>query len=292
MQHIQKIILNFIFKTLSYLPLTWLQYLGGCVGILAMKLSKRAGNRIKTNLLATGMCNESDVDSMARDVAAEFGKTLFESACIAWQHSKEKITKLVLEAKNFDLVMQAASSNRPVVFLTPHIGNFEIAVKHFVTTNTKKLTILYKPDKNKVFNQIMLEGRRESNLNPVPTNRHGVASLMKALKANESIGILPDSVASGGDGVWVDFFGKKVFATTLAAKMVNYPDAVVFVVASYRVKGGFIADYQPYTPKSTDIKEIVQDLYKKFEKMILLAPTQYYWSYDRFRVPKHSPEIK
>src|SRR3990167_4340872 len=110
MQYLQKIILNFIFKTLSYLPLTSLQYIGGKVGILAMKLSKRAGNRIKSNLLATGMCNESEVDSMARDVAAEFGKTLFESTCIAWQHSKKKIAKLVLEAKNFDLVLQAASS--------------------------------------------------------------------------------------------------------------------------------------------------------------------------------------
>ncbi len=118
----------------------------------------------------------------------------------------------------------------------------------------------------------------------------GVAEKTSELVKNGGvIGILPDNVASGGDGVWVDFLGKKVFATTLAAKLILFPGVTTFFVSSMRIQDGFLIDYRPYVPKTTDVSEIVQDLYKILETVVLKAPTQYYWSYDRFRSPAHAP---
>ncbi|MCC2625830.1 MAG: hypothetical protein K0R14_1703 [Burkholderiales bacterium] len=284
--------IRLILRLLSYLPLPILQGLGSMMGITSLKLSKRAGKRVRANLLATGICTEENVDSFALNAAKEWGKTIVETLTIAWQGKAAKCTKIAKQGLNFDKVLAACTGANPVIFLTPHIGNFEIGVKATSAIITHKtFNILYKPTKNPIFNAIMLGGRTETNINPVPTTRHGVVQLLRALKAGEIVGILPDNVASGGDGVWVNFFGKKVFATTLAAKFTLYPGTTTFFAYAKRVKDGFIVDYHPYTPKTSDVAVVVQDLYTMLESIILEVPEQYYWSYDRFRKPAHAPAL-
>jgi KDO2-lipid IV(A) lauroyltransferase len=284
-------LLKLIFRLLSYLPLPVLRGMGSIVGIASLKLSKRAGKRVRANLLATSIATENNVDSFALSAAKEWGKTIVETLTIAWQGKAVKCTRIAAQGLNFDKVLAACKSGRPVIFLTPHIGNFEIGVKATSAIITDKtFNILYKPTKDPAFNAIMLDGRTETNINPVPTTRHGVAQLLRALKAGEIVGILPDNVASGGDGVWVNFFGKKVFATTLAAKFILYPGTTTFFACTKRVREGFVIDYYPYTPKTDEVSVVVQDLYTMLESMVLEVPAQYYWSYDRFRTPAHAPE--
>jgi KDO2-lipid IV(A) lauroyltransferase len=175
-----------------------------------------------------------------------------------------------------------------VVFLTPHIGNFEVAVKYFAYHLPMDIQILYKPSKDQVIEEIMLQGRSETNITPVPTNRKGVVSLMKHLKAGRCIGILPDNVASGGDGEWVKFFGQDVYATSLAAKICQMPDTTVVIVQNLRTKRGFSSKCIPFEPQSMETREIMQELYAAIEKLVREAPEQYYWSYDRFRHPENA----
>lgn len=284
-------ILRGLIKLLSYLPLSVLRSLGGIIGIIAMKLSKRSSKRLRANLIITGMCTEENANEMAKKTAMELGKTLVETTCIAWQRTKEQNAKLIVKAKNFDIMEKELLSGKPIVFLTPHISNFEIALKYTASKIPRVFTVLYKPSKDQWFNDMMIKGRTEDNIKPVPTNRQGVFTLAKDLRAGGVIGVLPDSIASSGDGVWVEFYGKKVFATTLAAKMAMTPGAVSFIVATIRVKGGFEVEYIPFTPSSSDIATVVQDIYHVIEKVVLQAPEQYYWSYDRFRVPNHAPAL-
>jgi KDO2-lipid IV(A) lauroyltransferase len=284
-------ILQIVLKLLSFLPLSCLRAIGSYVGVIAIKLSKRSSKRLRANLLITGMCTEEQVGQFATDTAKELGKTLVESAAIAWQKSTLDCAKLVKHGDNFEKVKAAVAAG-PTIFLTPHIGNFEISLQAVAAQMPDKyFNILYKPEKDHVLNTIMKNGRSAPNINPVPTTRIGVAKLLRALKQGEAVGILPDNVASGGDGVWVNFFGKKVFATTLAAKMLLFEGATTFLVFSKRVEEGFTVEYMPYAPRSRDISVIVQEIYTIIEGMVLKAPTQYYWSYDRFRVPSHAPAI-
>lgn len=287
-----RIFLNGLIFLLALLPLRALQFIGGVVGIIAMRYSKRAVKRLRNNLLITGMCSEANLDKMVKNTAREWGKTLFEVVCIAWHRSYKHNASLVTETINYEGMEAEALSDKPIVFLTPHISNFEIALKYTAhRIHTKVFNVLYKPSKNKWFNQMMLKGRMEGNINPLPTNRLGLFTLAKKLRANGIVGILPDSIASSGDGVWVSFFDKPVFATTLAAKLVMTPGAASFIVATTRLKRGFRVNYIPFVPVSADIAGVVQEIYKVIENIVLEAPEQYYWSYDRFRVPKHAPSL-
>lgn len=284
-KNLTKILITMI----SYLPIFWVRAIGGLVGICAYKLSKRTTTRLKNNLLKVNLATPETIDKIALEVAKEQGKTLVETITIAWCRSTKYNASLIKYSGHFDEVTKAISSGKPVVFLTPHLGNFEIALKmtayHFPHT---KFSVLYKPSKLKWFDQLMAEGRNEENIKAVPTSFSGVSHLLKVLKNNGCIGILPDSVASGGDGAWVDFMGQKVFATTLSAKMCLFEDASIFIVSSARIKGGFDLDFMPFKPTSNDYAKTTQEIYTVIEKMVLQTPTQYYWSYDRFRTPKHA----
>ena len=270
----------------SLLPLPVLRGIGALVGLSMLKLSKRASVRLRENLLATGMCTPAGVEAMAKQTSMELGKTLVETACIAWQRSKEYNAKLIVKTTNQDLVEQALMQNQAVLFLTPHIGNFEISLKYTASKIKRSFTVLYKPDKDPLLEKLMFEGRHEDNITPVPTTRSGVVQVVRALQNKQIVGILPDNVASQGDGVWVEFFHKKVFATTLAAKLALMQGVTIFLAYSYRVKHGFELEYIPFTPTSLDIASVVKEIYTMIEGVVRRSPTEYYWSYNRFRVPK------
>lgn len=281
--NMKKFLITTILKILSLLPLPAIRALGSAVGILVLKLSKNSSRRLRKNLLITGLATEANIDLMVRKTAEAMGMTLAEAALIAWQKNYSRINKLFEVDESFTKVKQLLASGQNIVFLTPHIGNFELAIKYFALNLPMNINILYKPEKDPILNAIMLEGRTEPNVTPVPTNRKGVLSLMKHFKSGGTIGILPDNVASGGDGEWVKFFGHYVYATSLAAKICQTPNSCVMFVQNLRTPNGFKSRCIPFNPSSSDTHNIIQEMYGEIEKMVLEAPEQYYWSYDRFR---------
>ncbi len=275
---------------LSYLPLPWLRGIGTVMGRLLYKFSSQKGRvRLSDNLLLTGMCSNDELTTMSRRTAEELCKTLIETITIAWFRSKQYNAGLVNEMHGIELVETEISRGKAIVFLTPHIGNFEIALKATAYRLKNNFTVLYKPAKDEWYNELMLNGRSEDNIKPVPITARGILSLVKALRNHEYIGVLPDSVASQGDGVWVDFFGQRVFAATLAAKMSSVKDVATFVVGSRRVANGFVVEYIPYITTSDKPLTMTQEIYKIIESIVLKAREQYFWSYDRFRKPSHAP---
>lgn len=279
----KKNLINSALKLLSLLPLSGVRAVGSLVGVIALKLSKRTSQRLRNNLLVTGLATPENIDEMVTNTAKSMGMTLAEAALIAWQKKYAYINRLFEVDDSFYQVKEILATGKNIVFLTPHIGNFELAIKYFALNLPMKINILYKPEKDPVLNAIMLEGRTERNVIPVPTNRKGVLSLMKHLKSGGTIGILPDNVASGGDGEWVKFFGQYVYATSLTAKICQMPDTRTVLVQSVRTATGFKASCIPFNPSSQDTHEIMQELYIEIEKLVREVPEQYYWSYDRFR---------
>lgn len=284
----KKFILRSLLLLLSKLPLSTIRALGAVIGLIALKLSKKSAKRLPHNLLITGLATPETVKELTKATAQALGMTLVEAALIAWSHDRKRIEQLSRVDESFHQVKRLIEAGQNVVFLTPHIGNFEVAVKYFAYNLPMNIQILYKPSKDPVVDQIMLNGRTEPNITPVPTNRKGVLSLMKHLKLGGCIGILPDNVASGGDGEWVKFFGQDVYATSLAAKICQMPNTHVVIVQNLRIPTGFSSKCIPFKPMSDDTHGIMQELYSEIESLVREAPEQYYWSYDRFRHPDNA----
>lgn len=282
----KKILLTSLLSLLSRLPLCAIRWLGGAIGIISLRLSNKSAKRLPHNLLITGLATPETVVQMTRDTAKSLGMTLVEAALIAWRKDRKLIDKLSSVDESFYAVKSLMEAGQNVVFLTPHIGNFEVAVKYFAYHLPMNIQILYKPSKDPVIEEIMLSGRSEDNITPVPTTRKGVISLIKHLKNGGCIGVLPDNVASGGDGEWVKFFGQDVYATSLAAKICQMQNTHVVIVQNLRTKTGFSSKCIPFKPSNNETHDIMQELYSAIELLVREAPEQYYWSYDRFRHPE------
>ncbi len=282
----KKILITSLLSLLSRLPLCAIRWLGGTVGLISLRLSNKSAKRLPQNLLITGLATPETVEQMTRDTAKALGMTLVEAALIAWRKDRRLIDKLSSVDESFYEVKRLMEAGQNVVFLTPHIGNFEVAVKYFAYHLPMNIQILYKPSKDPVIEEIMLSGRTENNITPVPTTRKGVISLIKHLKNGGCIGVLPDNVASGGDGEWVKFFGQDVYATSLAAKICQMPNTHVVIVQNLRTKAGFSSKCIPFKPSNNETHDIMQELYSAIELLVREAPEQYYWSYDRFRHPE------
>ena len=201
----------------------------------------------------------------------------------SWRNP-QKALRLV-EVQNWDLVQSAINEGHGLVMLTPHLGGFEIIPR--VLAQHFPATILYRPSRQEWLNEVVEEGRAYPNMHFVPTNLNGVRQMTRALTRGEAIGILPDQVPSGGEGVWVPFFGRPAYTTPLPARLANRNNTPVVMFTAKR-KGmgkGWVMQAKRLAPFSEDATIAAAELNIAIENAVLVAPEQFIWSYNRYKHP-------
>jgi len=208
---------------------------------------------------------------------------LFSDSLWIWRNP-QKALKLV-EVQNWDLVESAISQGHGLVMLTPHLGGFEIIPR--VLAQHFPATILYRPSRQEWLNEVVEEGRAYPNMHFVPTNLNGVRQMSRALTRGEAIGILPDQVPSGGEGVWVPFFGRPAYTTPLPARLANRNNTPVIMFTAKRkgIGKGWLMQATRLAPLSEDANLAAAQLSIAIENAVLVAPEQFIWSYNRYKHP-------
>jgi KDO2-lipid IV(A) lauroyltransferase len=116
----------------------------------------------------------------------------------------------------------------------------------------------------------------------------GVRALLAALKRHEGIGILPDQVASSGDGVWADFLGRPAYTPTLVASLQRKTGAAAFFVAAERLSWGRGYHLHVYPMDDTlpaDKLAAALLINQGVEAVVRHFPAQYLWNYNRHKCP-------
>ncbi len=208
---------------------------------------------------------------------------LFSDSLWIWRNP-QKALKLV-EVQNWDAVESAINEGHGLVMLTPHLGGFEIIprvlAQHFTAT------ILYRPSRQEWLNEVVEEGRAYPNMHFVPTNLNGVRQMTRALTRGEAIGILPDQVPSGGEGVWVPFFGRPAYTTPLPARLANrnHTPVVMFTAKRKGIGKGWLMQATRLATLSEDANIAATQINVAIENAVLVAPEQFIWSYNRYKHP-------
>ena len=253
-----------------------LHALGVALGWLAYGVDRRYRARFGENIGLIG------ADSRVRRRAiGEAGKSIAELAAV-WGRNEAAVLRLVREARGWDTVERY--KDRGIVFLTPHLGCFEIA-SIFIAMR-RDLTVLYREPKLAWLAPIMQRGRARRGVQLAPANLSGVKLLIKALKLRRSVGILPDQVPSSGDGVWAPFFNRPAYTMTLPARLAAQTDAAVVMVAAERLKRGqgFRLHFEPIELPA-DLAGAVIQINQAVETWARRFPEQYLWSYNRYKAP-------
>ncbi len=154
---------------------------------------------------------------------------------------------------------------------------------------------MYKPPKIKAFDAVMQAGRVRGKGKTAPTSIQGVKQIIKALRGGEATIVLPDHVPSpeeGGDGVWVDFFGKPAYTMTLAGKLAQVKGVKALFFCGERLPDGkgFVLHIEPLRGELNGDKENdARVINENTEYWIRRFPEQYLFMYNRYKHPEGAP---
>ncbi|MEO7497882.1 MAG: lysophospholipid acyltransferase family protein [Massilia sp.] len=267
-----------LFRLLSTLPLPVLHFLGGMLGWLVYLADPSYRRRLRDNLAGAGY------RALLPQAIAEAGKAIVELPFV-WCAKPARVARHATD-ENWDYVQSVLDSGRGIVFLTPHLGCFEITAQQIALRTP--LTVMYRPPKQAALKPLIEGARARHNLHLAPANLAGVRILARELKKGEPIGLLPDQVPQEGEGVWASYFGRRAYTMTLPAKLAQMGRAaVILVYAERRPAGqGFIVRFVPFEGSlEGSPAEQAQAINDAMEQLIARCPAQYFWSYNRYKHP-------
>jgi len=263
--------MGFLFRLLACLPLPVLHNLGALLGWLAYVLSPTYRRHMRENMAQAG------VAAVRGAAVAEAGKTILELPKL-WLRPQEEVVGRVVKVTGWELVEAAWQAGRGILFLTPHLGCFEITAQYYVAQ--KPMTVLYRRPKQAWLVPIIEGGRGGDNLRLAPADLSGVRKLIKALKSAEAVGMLPDQAPKAGEGEWAPFFGRPAYTMTLAARLAQTGATVLFAYAE-RLHYGAGYHLKLFAPAG-DVTTSA-GINREIERIVRMCPEQYLWGYNRYK---------
>lgn len=280
----------FLFKLLARLPLPVVHGLGIVLGWLIYWAPGRHSARMRNNLLESGLCTPGhDCRRLLRQTIGEAGKSVAELLPI-WLGPYDRTLKLIRGTSGWEHIDAARAAGKGVILLSPHIGSFETINLYCAARHP--FTAMYKPPRQPMLAAMMKAGRQRGQATLVPTELSGVRALLTALKRHETIGVLPDQVATAGDGVWAPFFGRPAFTPTLVASLQRKTGAAVVFIAAERLswgRGFHLHVFPLEAPLPEDKAAAAILINQNVEAIVRRFPAQYLWSYNRYKRPSGAP---
>jgi Kdo2-lipid IVA lauroyltransferase/acyltransferase len=273
--------LQFLLLVLGRLPLSWLHGAGAALGWVVYWASPSYAARLRENLQGSGICT-GNVRRCAvlRAAIAEAGKSVTELATV-WFGKDDKVARLVVDCAGWDVFEAARGRGGGVIFLTPHMGCFEIAALY--GAQRMPLTVLYRRPKLGWLEPLMIAGRSRWQATVAPASLKGVRMLYRALARGQAIGLLPDQAPGVGEGVWADFFGRPAYTMTLVKRLQEKSGATVIMAFAERLSRG--RGYRLFLEELPGRGLDEAELNRAVEALVRRCPEQYLWSYNRYKVP-------
>lgn len=177
----------------------------------------------------------------------------------------------------------ALARGRGVLVATAHLGNWELsAFAHALMT--APMNIVVRPLDNPGIDA-MVERRRALSGNRIIEKKDAARGILRALAANEAVGILIDQNTSAEEGVFIDFFGEKACAGSAFAKLAYHSGAAVvpgFALWS-EPERRYVLRFYPALEMTGDVLADTQRIHSHLESVIREYPDQWLWIHRRWK---------
>jgi len=293
-----------MFESLSSLFLRWmsrrslrsLHASGSVIGWLTYWLSPSYRRRLGEHATLAGLA-----PAAWRPAIASAGEMVMELPYLWLRDAATPISRSVTwrGAELVDAALdEAAARQRGIVFLTPHLGAFEVIAQAYAERYGARspFTVLYRPSRQRALRKLVDQSRARPGLATAPASLAGVRQMMRALRRGEAVGLLPDQVPPDGMGVWAPYFGKPAYTMTLAARLAQQTGARIVLMRCERLPRG-----QGFMIEATNMVEsfpegVASDeahqvecaavINREMERLVLRSPGQYLWAYNRYKSPR------
>ena len=271
-----------LFKFLSFLPLWWVHGVGWSLGWLVFMASGVYRRRFLGNARQAGMGWRQWLGAVGESgkLVAELPRLwLGRPVTVRWDGADQPVE-------------EALALGRGVMFLTPHLGCFEITAQAYAQRygqGAQPMTVLFRPPRQRWLRDLVTSARGRPGLRTAPTTLVGVKQMIKALKQGQSLGLLPDQVPPLGMGVWAPFFGREAYTMTLSVRLAQQTGATILMAWGERLSWGrgYRIHVQPLQKTlSADSAQAAGEINRAMEDLICCCPGQYLWGYARYKQPR------
>jgi Kdo2-lipid IVA lauroyltransferase/acyltransferase len=236
--------------------------------------------------------NDAERDQIVRGVYRHFCMMLMEilhtPRKIHLENYRDRI-ELVGLARMMD---HWITGNRPLIILTGHYGNWELAGYLFGLFGFPTVSVARTLD-NPYLERYLRSFREKTGQSLVPKTG-GFDQMVEVLQSNRALSFLADQDA-GQRGLYVDFFGRPASTHKAIALLAIEHKAPVAVGVARRVGPGFryeirceeVIDPAELPGTADDVRILTQRFSSALERLIRQDPTQYLWLHRRW---KHQPK--
>ena len=269
-------------KTIVFLPRPMQYGLGRVLGKILYRFGKRRRHIAEVNVaLCFPELSKDEQHSLVKKVFAENAIGFIETA-VSWfrkpSYSYEGIT-----VEGLEHLEAAKKLGRGVILVGSHFSTLDLGGL-LVTAHTK-LDASYRPQKNKLINDVMIKSR-QGFLDRV-INHRNMREVLKSLKDGHVLWYAPDQDYGRKVSVFAPFFGINAATIKFTAKLAKFNNSPVVILGHYRKAddSGYVVSYSKALegfPSGDDVADATQ-VNEGIEREIRKCPEQYMWVHRRFK---------
>ncbi|MBF0443410.1 MAG: lysophospholipid acyltransferase family protein [Oligoflexales bacterium] len=273
-------------RIVSLTPKSWNEPLASLMYFIGRPMMKKDFGRIATNIAAIyGLSKDSEFSMI-------FQKQVMRHQIIS---NLESITAIYrpgnIEIEGFDefknLVERVYEKARSIIFISGHIGCWELIGYYIALATGRTFTALAKPSKIKAVTRVLDTTRRKLNASLIWTDTVDLyGQMLETLEKGHSLGFVMDQKPSKKRGVIVEFFShptEYVRGPAQISLLSNCPIIGIFCIRTglsrYRIISMKLIESDHRIKDETIITQI---LAAEIEQVIKTYPEQWVWNYRRW----------
>ncbi len=273
---------------IARLPFSVIYMISDVVYFFLYYVIKYRRKTVLANLaLAFPQKTKSQLQQLSRESTRHFCDLFIEmikSTAISKQQLKKRfICREVGEINAF------AEANQPVVVMLGHQASYEWTIALDDLLKFKSYAV-YKPIKNKYFDQFIRNIRSKFGTTLVPMKR-AYALLKKSQQSNQEVGLFAlvadQSPKPSAAQFFTQFFNKTTPVFLGGERMAHqYAMPVYFLRIEKKQRGHYEAYFEKITDNAQKEKDwyVTDTFFEKLEEQIKQQPAYYLWSHKRWKI--------
>jgi KDO2-lipid IV(A) lauroyltransferase len=264
------------------------------LGFPLVNRQRKAG--LKNLAMAMPGLSAAQRESILRSCFDNLGRLLVEFSHFP-ELNRSNISKYVVY-DGYENFAEGVRRGKGVIFLTGHIGAWELSsFAHSIYGHPMKF-VVREIDNPRV--ERLISNYRTRGGNAPVSRRNASRDILKALRNNETVGILMDQNTVREEGVFVDFFGIPAATTPAVATFALRTGAAVIpgfliwdeALQKHRLRFDPPLELIQTGDRAQDILENTQMFNNVLEKCVRKNPDQWLWIHRRWKTrPEGSPPL-
>lgn len=255
---------------------------------LFKKLGKRYSRIVSKNLnIAFPELNNEESAALKNAIYDHFAAIFLENIYLYAKRKPRKILKNIT-VNRIDVLESALKKKKGIIVFSGHFGNWELIPYVLSRKLNRKISSIAREMNNPLVERVIRKFRDYMGSNIIYKKR-SMRTILNLLEKNEILLLLIDQNTVAREGVFVDFFSKKVSAVTSVSQLYLKKGIPIIPVFVHYEKDEIVVDildgidFTGGEDQGENIVKLTQECTTMIENQIRRYPEQWFWFHNRWK---------